>query len=1233
MAHQHLEVRRPDGEAQRRRLSRRNPIVVGRNPISDVHVDDNSVPAIHCRVSWNGSAFEVAAVSDDGVDVNGVLVRRKELTAGDVIRVGDVDLVMLNGSGETANATAKAVVAGKPVRRKPVAEKKERRHRMPPPSVDEPVDEAPAQLADDEWHELSAGEVEMPVMQPLPPAVPAGRKPAEKSLERASEQPPRDESALAGPEDEPVLLDESPAVVAPAPAPTVTPEPKAESKTEPTGAPKSSPSAGNPRGWSRLASSKRPGEQDVLTSPLVLGLGGLALILLLAAGAIWLLIGREGSDRLFEAAEADRQSGRYAQAISGYEQFLLEYPGDRRNLDVQYALGLTRIERHSGGSSPDFSTAVAQFDEFVRNNRDSPRFDSLREPLREIAQEISLGASAAAIRTGDRKLLTPAEEGQRLFDRYAASDGSTDATRRALSNEFAKAETAVRKREYFDAAAEKIDAAIAKNDFATAFGTRFDLLTRYPDLRNDRRVRALLTRSLDAERQLIQEAPSLETGAAVSPAPTGPKVLTLIGHTQARAGEVSDGRLVFAVARNSLVAIDAVTGRPQWRQAVGLDTPFFPLAVDASVPALLAFDAGRNQLVLFERETGTPLWRTPLPAAATGPPLVAQGQIDLATADGKLIRLDLESGTPLSVISLPQPVIGPPVLAREGERLITFGAEATAYTLDLRTLEPQAVSLTGHAAGALDTPGQTLGQLIVICENDQLDSAAVKVFRIEAESGALQQVASERIPGQVRQTPVARGNLLFVSSTPERITAFSISDDAGQPPLTRLSGIQIPDPKEVKTFLVPGPEGMLWAAGSALRKLRLAADGIELRPGSLAPGRHTQPPQESGNHLFVARTLPSAAAVYVSRADRDAMTGSWRTILGARPVAVAAGGEDATIVTEAGLVATVNPSDLDQNRFLESRPLSQWEDESPIPIDGASLDGARAVVWRGGKSPLLWLFGAGELPGPPRNLKAALECAPITVGEGLILPMPGRLSWMPQTTGAPAIEDFLLPVTGEEAAPGTRWQSLVSLGDDRLAACDATGLLRMLRVRREPLPHLDEVASLALDFPLSRPLASTGERLVIVLKDEVRLLDPAGLRPVAEATLPGISGGPWSVDGLVFIELEERLLVALDETTLEERWRFETGGPIASHPLRMSDGWCIASQTGSIIELTEEGIERRRVALAEPLTGLETIGERLVAISLDGSLLAIDSGDENDMEQPSQSNEPEPAGPAEEAAP
>ncbi|MDQ3331740.1 MAG: PQQ-binding-like beta-propeller repeat protein, partial [Planctomycetota bacterium] len=684
--------------------------------------------------------------------------------------------------------------------------------------------------------------------------------------------------------------------------------------------------------------------------------------------------------------------------------------------------------------------------------------------------------------------------------------------------------------------------------------------------------------------------------------------LVPIGHTQARAGEVSDGRLVYAVGRDALYGLDAVTGRPVWRSPIGLDTPFFPIEVNASVPSLLAFDDSRDELVLLRRDDGSPIWRAPVGASATGPPLIAQGQIDLATTNGQLQRFDLETGRPLAAVSFPQAVVGPPVLA--GELLIAFGEQATAYTLDFRTLAVGTVSFVGHAAGSLDAPPQGLGRLVVSFENDRQDSAVVRAFTVDGETGSIRQVAAERIDGHVREPAVARGNVLFVASSRERIAAFSVSDDAGQPPLKRLAGIQIPESKDVPTFLVPGPDGMLWAAGSALRKLRLAAAGLELLPGVLAPGRHTQPPQQSGESLFVARSLPSAPAVYVSQADREAMTGSWRTVIGAGVAGLAAEGTELTIVTSAGQATPLSENDLAKGGFLDSRALPQWDEASVEPIAGMTALGSDSLVWRGGSPPLSWRARAGDLPGPPRPLSATPQCPPVRFDAGFVLPLPGRLEWLPDSAGT-KVDAYLLPVAGEGAEP-PRWTSLVAIDDERLVAADDRGALRVIRLRQEPVPHLGEAASVSLDAPLTFPPAAVGERIAIAEGQTVRLLDLTGLRPVAEARLESaVTGGPWSAGDAVFVETGRDRLTALEIDSLGEKWRIPLGASLAGAPLRVGDLWHAALQSGTVLTLADEGSERRRIELRTPLTRLVSIGSRVAALGLDGSVHPVPTNEED----------------------
>src|SRR4029077_9717012 len=78
-----------------RELSRDTPMLAGNLPSNDICIDADGVSPIHCRISWNRKNFEGTGVGDVGVQVNGVVVHTSALEAGDVLRLGDVDIVML----------------------------------------------------------------------------------------------------------------------------------------------------------------------------------------------------------------------------------------------------------------------------------------------------------------------------------------------------------------------------------------------------------------------------------------------------------------------------------------------------------------------------------------------------------------------------------------------------------------------------------------------------------------------------------------------------------------------------------------------------------------------------------------------------------------------------------------------------------------------------------------------------------------------------------------------------------------------------------------------------------------------------------------------------------------------------------------------------------------------------------------------------------------------------------
>ena len=1180
-----IEINFADGRSETRRLSRRNPIVIGRNPISDIHVDDESVAPIHCRVHWNGQGFEIAATAQEGVDVNGVLVKRKGLSTGDLIRVGDADILILKSGGKRRKRREAIVANSSAELAAPIA--------APALEEDEFDDEVIAnqqteELAADDWEALSDGDQDEKPIE-FAEAVPHRSTPRDDDkIDEEAAAPPASEEFSAEPE----LLDDIPL-------------PPEKSEREST-----SPSRNPPR-WKRLRSRKRPGEQDVLSSPLVLGLGGFGLCLLLAAGAIWMLMGRESANRLYEQAVGNRQSGLYTQAIRDFETFLLEHPNDSRVPEARGALGMARIERHIHGASPDFERALQAFSDFVRDNRDHPDFDALAPDLANIARQIAAGASAAGIRSGEPAFLEPAERAGKLFTRFAGDGPAAEKTKARLDAEFADAESAVRKHEYFESIAAQIETALAKNDFVAAYQARNDLLARYPDFRDDRPIAELLTQALDTERGLIQPLakPIAESLPVAQAAQNGDRAVMLIGHTQARVGEKSDGRLVIALARDQIVGLDVVTGKPLWRTTVGPDTPFFPIEVDAAIPALLAFDAARLDLLLLSRETGEPIWRTHIGQHASGPPRVAQGQIDLVTTDGHLVRLALETGEPLTAIAFPQPLVGSPIITADGEHLIVFGEQSTAYALDFRTFEVRGVSFIGHPLGSLGTAPQRLGNLILIYENDRLKSATIRALAFDPTTARLSTIATGRVEGTIRVPPMPRGNILFVPSSRERITAFSVSDDPGQPPLTRLAGVQVTKPQNVLTYLVPGPDGLLWAAGSALRKLKLVAEDLTILPDELAPGRHRQPVQESGEGLFVARTLPNSKAVYVSQAQRDSMTGSWRTVLGASIIAQAATEDELTLVTEAGQVGIISDKVLAESSFLKTTLLPDWDERSVAPLLGVSLSNHEALVWRGGESPLLWRINPTRSTAPPEKLSAAPQTAPIALPGGLVLPLPGRLAWLPDSQNNP-VDPFLLPVADDqESAPA--WRSLVPLNEETFAALTADGTLRVLRRRDEPRPHLAEIASARLSGKRLHKLAAFEGNILVAVDNRLETRDPAGLRPTKQHLFPeSIQGGPWVVGSLVFVRTKDGTLVALDAASFEKRWQMPTSSPLAGSPVPIGESTdapalVIALQDGTIVIVENDGMERQRIDLPHRLTDLARLAGQPVALTIAGSVVPI----------------------------
>ncbi len=87
-----LEIIHISGEVDQKKLSKQQPLTIGSHASTDITIDEDNVEIMHCRISWGKGGFEAVAAGTEAIEVNGNLVQRAVLKAGDTLRFGSVDI-------------------------------------------------------------------------------------------------------------------------------------------------------------------------------------------------------------------------------------------------------------------------------------------------------------------------------------------------------------------------------------------------------------------------------------------------------------------------------------------------------------------------------------------------------------------------------------------------------------------------------------------------------------------------------------------------------------------------------------------------------------------------------------------------------------------------------------------------------------------------------------------------------------------------------------------------------------------------------------------------------------------------------------------------------------------------------------------------------------------------------------------------------------------------------------
>ncbi|MEZ6032994.1 MAG: PQQ-binding-like beta-propeller repeat protein [Planctomycetaceae bacterium] len=954
---------------------------------------------------------------------------------------------------------------------------------------------------------------------------------------------------------------------------------------------------------------ERPGEQRIGRSPVVLGLIGTTIGALLLAGIFWFMNANTREERQLKEALTSLEQQRYLDAEGQFVTFLANYSQSASAAPARIGLHRTRVEKHIMTEFPDVARGLDELNELIRVCRDLPGFDDLKEYLPRYADRLTFAGARVAEVTQEKQALDASIAAMEIMKRYAGENGIPAAREQELVRMQRLASASVAKKTEFQSRVTEIRGLLESKQTIEALEVRSRLIDAYPGLSDDKDLNAILAEILNQEKASVirsEGADALTQDA--SPADVHSLALTL--RTQAATDLSSQGRSVFACGMDSVYALDSDTGEPLWRKTIGVDSPFAPVPLTGTEPGILIYSSLTGELQLLSQKAGRLLWRQPLEGRPNATPLVVANNILITTDHSEVWQLAVANGRTLARLKFSQPIIGPPAISSDGLKLVVPGDEALVYTLSLNPLSCVAASQIPHKAGSVKAPMLAAGKYFLLCDNVTADKARIQTLNIDNDGG-LHVEATDPVDGNIFDPCLLRGYDLFVPSSPQRVTVFRVTEEAGQPPLSRVGTNQLEDGLQTRMFLLAGPSAQLWLGGRDLRKFQIRTNTVLLDSGVTAEGIHLQPIQFVDEAVFLTTRNPQSTSVFFTRANREEMKGIWRTVLGSRIVAIgpAAGGDSVLVIADYGEAFRIPMSDIAKGGFqLESVSRFRLPEKLMTPVGGATFKDGRVAAWCGAPEPSMWTFTpTGQLE-RKWTLPDSPELPPVSLDAGVVFAMPGRLH-LAGTAGGRAAEDYRATQTQNQQQP---WKSLTAISPNQVLAVNAENQFVRVEFRTTPRPQLAELSVTNVPYLIELPPAVSGEHLFLATTDgKLVMLQTSTLQVLADTDLGLIPGAtPKAVGNFVLVELANKeVRVFRTDNGLQVAGTFPLDGyALADDPVLLPDMSCLVARTdGSVIRINPDGTVSETVTqLGQAIQqGPLMLNGRIIVIGLDGSLYQL----------------------------
>ena len=1175
-----LEIHDGRNQVRRVRITRENPVMFGSDPMCDVVLEGQGVQPFHGRIRWSTRRYKADASPEvPWIEVNGVQVKSKSIYQGDEIRVGNCRIFLLSLEEGPDHGEKTVVQAAQP------ASSPIRGRQGPPDAV--------------EFHRMEMAPPSVESSEPR--ATPRGNPeaPLKRTKYRSSGDFEDVEEAISGKSRSGSLTGLMRKVG----------KKSAGLPTDP-----GSNSARRGRGSFGFFSSldRAPGDDRVLTSPMVIGLVVTFALLVALSFALYGMIARTNAIRQYTVAVDDMEAGNYLNAIKGFERFLEANPEDRRAGKAKVLRALARVRQHTGSVGASWTNALKEARAMVE---EVGQVEEYRDSSLDLAEEVRKTAEGLADRAAelaDPGTLAEAEDAVQLHNRVAGQAAAALAERSKIPQKLEKARAAIRKGRDRTEALASMDAAIKENRPGDAYGARDVLVRRYPDLAPDKEVLSRLSRANELVQKAVIFDPSGRPGETEPILEALGPPTSLVLRLEPGRAPANGGPVAVALADGLAFGLDAATGAPRWQVPVGLASPFPPVAIAGDPPSVLVVDARSNQLDRHDGRTGALIWRQELGGAVSDPPLVLGNQVFQPTIDGRLLQIDLATGALRGTLQLGRKLARAPVADDSVQHLYLLAEEDCLFVLALDPLACVAVEYLGQEAGAVACTPARVGRFYVLPENHRIDQGRWRVFVIDEAGTKLREVQELPIGGWTNATPASSGPVIWSSSDRGELAAYSIGLYDTKAPFTQIARIAPGPEPEGPAFPRARTEREFWLASSRSGRFELDLERGRLGTGwtLLEAGPALAPPQAFDKMFVLTQQHDEGPGTSLWGVDPTSGAVRWRTVLGsAWPISPAnsTSGDSLSTLGVDGRGVSIGLEALRKGGFVElPLPRPGVFRFPPATTQRLEIDGATVVVPEPGASRVLVRVGSGEFR--PVELPAPLATSALALGKNLLVPgADGRVYLIDPRTGVSAADPYVPPF--DRSRP-IRWRAPVAVDGEAVALADSEATLRRIAVDRAGRPRLASTIERKLDRPLAADPASTGASVLVATTDgKVYSLASRDLGPQGSWMLeaPRLLGPVVAAEhGFVADSAGNVLAFAPDGRRL---WSSKLRDTIAAGPPAiLGQSACVLGRDGSLqkFAMLDGSPQARTILEVLPAGGPLATGPELVVPSGPGTLRLVD---------------------------